>query len=181
MNPVAAIGAYAALCRERGLTFGLPGESEALWELVDAGLLAEAVGWAMTEPAAAGQTFNITNGDVFVLRHHWQRIAEALKLECGEAPAMGFVDFMALPENREAWSGIAQRHGLIEASLPALVGQSDRYLDLLLGTRIATKTSPVLLSTIALRQGGFGACRDSFESLLHQLRRMSELRLLPDW
>ena len=181
MNPVAAIGAYAALCHERGLPFGLPGDSEALWELVDAGLLAEAIDWAMAAPAAAGRTFNVTNGDVFVLRHHWSRIAEALGLEVGEPPAMGFADFFTLPENRVAWSAIAERHGLIEPSLAALVGQSDRYLDLLLSSRIAAKVSPVLLSTVALRQAGFGECCDSLASLLHQLRRMVELRLLPGW
>ena len=75
MNPVIPIGAYAAIARERGLPFAMPGGGNAIWELVDAGLLAEAMAWAADARAAAGQTFNITNGDVFILRDAWPEIA----------------------------------------------------------------------------------------------------------
>ena len=44
MNPVIPIGAYAAITRERGLPFAMPGSGNAIWELVDAGLLAEGDG-----------------------------------------------------------------------------------------------------------------------------------------
>jgi nucleoside-diphosphate-sugar epimerase len=179
MNPVAAIGAYAALCRELRLPFALPGESAALWEMADACLLAEAIAWAMTDAAAIGATFNLTNGDVFVLRHAWSELACRLGLDCeGPAPA-DFRSLFAAPGSRSAWSAIAARHGLTESSLPALLGQSAAYLDLLLAPRIADKVSPVLLSTIKLRQAGFAACRDSLDSLVGQLRKMAQLRLLP--
>ena len=107
MNPVAAIGAYAGLCRELALPFALPGQSAAIWEMVDAGLLAEAMAWAATAPAAAGETFNLTNGDVFVLRHAWPELARRLGLVAdGPAPA-DFVSVFAAPPSQAAWAAIA--------------------------------------------------------------------------
>jgi nucleoside-diphosphate-sugar epimerase len=179
MNPVAAIGAYAALCGRRGLSFSLPGDGETLLELVDADLMADALAWSAASPAAAGRTFNITNGDVFVLRHAWPALADSLALPDRGAPPPSFATFFAEPENHEAWRQLALEHGLIRTSLGELLGQSHHYLDLLNGSRIAAKTNPVLLSTIRLRQAGFAGCRDSLESLLGQLKRMADLKLLP--
>ncbi|MBU6266703.1 MAG: NAD-dependent epimerase/dehydratase family protein [Sphingomonadales bacterium] len=179
MNPVAAIGAYASLCREQGHAFALPGDSEALWEMVDAGLLADAMAWAAAAPEAVGETFNVTNGDVFVLRHAWDELAARLGLATAGAAPAGFHALFAQPESEAAWGRLAARHGLLEPSLAGLVGQSDHYLDLLLAPRIAAKANPVLLSTIKLRQAGFAGCRDSLESLCDQLARMVALKLLP--
>lgn len=179
MNPVAGIGAYAALCRELALPFALPGESEALWEMVDAGLFAEAMAWAATSPEAANETFNVTNGDVFVLRHAWPEIAAELGLDTQGVAPETFAAFFAGPETQAAWTGLARREGLTLERLDDILGQSHHYLDLLLGTTIADKQTPALLSTIKIRKAGFAACRDSRDSLLRQLGRMMELRLLP--
>ena len=179
MNPVAAIGAYAAICRERGLPFALPGTSEALWEMVDTDLFAEAMFWAARAPAAAGQTFNITNGDVFVLRHGWAALAKAMGLSSEGLPPANFASFFAEEANQAAWTTLARRHGLIEPSLAGLLGQSHHYLDLLGSSRLAERAAPVLLSTIKLRQAGFAACRDSLGSLVQQLQHMASLALLP--
>ena len=179
MNPAAAIGAYAAICAERGLPCPLPGDSEALWELVDAGLLAEAMDWATDAPQAAGEVFNLTNGDLFVLRHAWAELAAGLGLDPAGTPPESFTAFFADPESHAAWDRLAVRHGLAVPSLDAMLGESHHYLDLLLSSRIAAKTAPTLLSTIKLRQAGFSGCRDSLLSLRHQLARMAELRVLP--
>lgn len=179
MNPVAAIGAYAAICRARGLPFALPGGGEALLELVDAELLAEAIEWGATAPQAIGRTFNITNGDCFVLRHAWGALADRLGLSSDGAAPENFAGFFADPANQQAWEAIAARHNLVSVSLDRLLGMSHQYLDLLSGRQLAAKTFPTLLSTIALRQAGFAPCRDSFEALLAQLHRMTDLRLLP--
>lgn len=179
MNPVAPIGAYAAICRELGRPFALPGEPEVLWELVDTALLAEAFAWAANSAAAANQTFNLTNGDVLVPAHVASQIAALYGVETGGTAPASFASFFAEAEVAPAWERLVQRHSLQIAALPELLGQSHHYLDLLLSPRIAAKKLPVLLSTIKLRQAGFAACRDSTQSLLHWLRRMSELRLLP--
>ena len=179
MNPVAPIGAYAALCRELGRPFAFPGEFPAVWEMVDTALLAEAFAWAATAPAAANQTFNVTNGDVLVLAHAWPQITDRLGLvAAGQAP-VSLAAFFAEAEVQAAWTSLAQRHGLRLGTLPELLGESHHYVDLLLGARIAAKSVPVLVSTTKIRQAGFAACRDSLDSLLHWLDRMIELKLLP--
>jgi nucleoside-diphosphate-sugar epimerase len=179
MNPVAAIGAYAAICRERGLPFALPGAAESLWEAVDADLFAEALVWAATSDAAANETFNFTNGDLFVLRHAWPDLAASLGLDpAGEAPPC-FATFFAEPQNRKAWRDLAAREGLLLDDLDALLGQSHHYLDILTSARVAGKAVPMVVSTIRVRQAGFGTCIDSLVSLRRQLAAMAGLRLLP--
>lgn len=178
MNLVLPIAAFVAICRERSLPIALPGNSAAIWELVDTGLLAEAMAWAAISPAAHGQTFNFTNGDAFVLRDIWNALAERMGLDPNGTPPLDFSSFFAEEVNQHAWASLAARHDLIEPSLPAFLGQSHHYLDLLSSPRLAERP-PVLLSTIKLRQAGFGACRDSFAALTEQLRQMVELKLLP--
>lgn len=179
MNPVAPIGAYAALCREMGLPFGYPGRPDAYLEAVDTGLLAEAFVWAADSDAAKDQIFNLTNGDVFVPRFAWARLASSLGFAPAEPEDVSLVAFFAREDVVAAWDRLVQRHGLQVASLPALVGESHHYTDLLIGNRLAEKTLPTVLSTIKIRQAGFAGCRDSVQSLLHWLDRMVGLKLLP--
>jgi nucleoside-diphosphate-sugar epimerase len=179
MNPVAAIGAYAALCRARGLPFALPGASESLWQTVDADLFGDALVWAATSKAARNETFNFTNGDMFVLRHAWPDLAAALALDCDGPAPQSFAAFFADIENQAAWPAIAAREGLLIDDLDALLGQSHHYLDILTSTRIAEKAVPMIVSTIKLRQAGFAGCIDSLVSLRRQLSRMARLKLLP--
>ena len=179
MNPVAAIGAYAAICRELGRSFAFPGSPTALWEVVDTGLLAEGFDWAATSPSAANQTFNFTNGDLLVPAHAWSHIAERFGLETGGEPPASLSAFFAEEVVEAAWTRLSLRHGLRIGTISKLLGESHHYVDLLLSARIAAKSVPVLLSTIKIRQAGFGACRDSRDSMLHWLGRMAELKLLP--
>lgn len=178
MNPMLPIAAYAAICRERSVPYVLPGSGEGLWELVDSPLLADAMHWAMNSAAGNGQTFNITNGDAFILRHAWSALADGMELPTrGDAPT-DFASFFAMECNQRAWTTMAHRHGLVEPSLAAFLGQSHHYLDLLLSPRLASRT-PVLLSTIKLRQAGYSDCRDSLRALLSTLAQMTDLRLVP--
>ena len=179
MNPVAPIGAYAALCKELGRAFAFPGASHTISEFVDTGLLAEAFEWAANESAAANQIFNITNGDVFVVGQKWPALAASLGLTSEGEPPSSLAAFFAEPETEAAWARLVARHNLRVASLPDFLGQSHHYVDLLFGSRIADKRLPVLLSTIKVRQAGFAACRDSFDSLRFWLQRMVDLKLLP--
>jgi nucleoside-diphosphate-sugar epimerase len=179
MNPIAAIGAYAAICRERSLPFVLPGSAESLWQTVDADLFADALVWAATGEAARDETFNFTNGDMFVLRHAWPDLASGLSLDLDGPAPDGFAAFFATPESRQAWRTIAAREALLIDDLDALLGQSHHYLDILTSARIADKAVPMIVSTIKLRQAGFGGCCDSLVSLRRQLSRMVALRLLP--
>ena len=143
------------------------------------GLLAEGFDWAATSPSAANQTFNFTNGDLLVPAHAWSHIAERFGLETGGEPPASLSAFFAEEVVEAAWTRLSLRHGLRIGTISKLLGESHHYVDLLLSARIAAKSVPVLLSTIKIRQAGFGACRDSRDSMLHWLGRMAELKLLP--
>ncbi len=179
MNPVAALGAYAALTRELGMPFAYPGKNAGMREMVDTGLLAEALAWAAESKSAANQIFNITNGDVLVLAHDWPHLAASLGLQANGEPPASLAGFFGEARTRQAWTALAERHGLRVHDLPALLGESHHYIDLLLGAPLVERPLPMLLSTIKLRQAGFAACRDSLDSLHHWMQRMAALKLLP--
>jgi len=180
MNPVAAIGAYAAICRELGRAFSYPASGPLVWEIADAGLIARCLLWATGDEAAHGQIFNLTNGDAFVLHDDWDDIAAALGLRAGAPRPGGIAEFLDSPEACTAWQHLAARENLRHRHLGDLLGQSHRYVDLLLNEEVIAKRSlPTLVSTIKARRAGFGECRDSLSSLMDWLGRMAALRLLP--
>ncbi|MCW1431711.1 NAD-dependent epimerase/dehydratase family protein [Novosphingobium sp. JCM 18896] len=182
MNPVAALGAYAALCRELGQPFAYPASGPLVWEAADAGLIAKALLWAMSADGARNATFNLTNGDIFVLHDDWPTLATALGLVAADPRPGGIATFLESDKAIAAWRRIAEREGLREPDLAAVIGQSHHYVDLLLSERmIAKRALPTLVSTIKIRTAGFAACRDSLASLLDGLKRMQALRLLPSF
>lgn len=180
MNPVAALGAYAALCRELSLPFAYPSAARVMFEATDAGLLGEALLWAAGTPTAHGQIFNVTNGDTFVLRDVWAEIAGHFGLEPSFEPCPKLADVFAWERSKAAWSKLAERERLAVAGLDQVLGQSHHYVDMLLDERMVQAGSlPCLVSSIKIRKAGFGACRDSLESLLYWLQRMADTALLP--
>jgi len=84
MNMGLTIAVAATLANELDLPFVFPG-SEAQWngltDMTDAGLLAEQMVWASTDPAGADEPFNIVNGDVFRWRWMWPRLAAHLGVD----------------------------------------------------------------------------------------------------
>ncbi|MDO6414526.1 NAD-dependent epimerase/dehydratase family protein [Sphingomonas sp. BIUV-7] len=179
MNPVLAIGAYSALCHALGRPFAYPGAADALFEATDATLLARAFRWAFDMPAASGETFNITNGDVFVPAHSWQDLGAALGHPPTDATERRLVEFFARADAIAAWRKLAQAHGLRCDHLPTFLGESHHYVDLLFGPRLAARPVPMLVSTIKLRRAGFSDCLDSQQSLVSALATMADLKLLP--
>ena len=67
-NVPAAIGAWAAMCREFGMKLEFPGKPQnytALFEATDATQLARAVKWMSTSEKGHNQAFNVTDGTTF--------------------------------------------------------------------------------------------------------------------
>lgn len=177
MNVIAAIGAYAALRRAGGEPLAWPGGVAFALDAVDARLLARAFDWARDREVAAGEIFNITNGDVLVWRHAWPGIAAHLGMEAaGEEPA-GLAAW--LRARQDDWRELAHREGLAEPDLTRLVGDSDIYADVMVGHGLQAPPPPTFLSTIKLRQAGFGDCLDSEDAVLHWLDTLRRRRLLP--
>jgi nucleoside-diphosphate-sugar epimerase len=177
MNPLLALGAYAALRREEGQPFSYPGGALQLSELVDAALLAEAFQWAAESAKAANETFNITNGDVFAWREGWPVLAGAFGGELGPDEPMRLADYLV--SRAHLWDRIVERDGLRPIGLLRFLGESHHYADILLRMDANSMSRPILLSTIKLRQAGFPGCRDSEEAIVRWIREMQHRRLIP--
>jgi nucleoside-diphosphate-sugar epimerase len=177
MNPLLAFGAYAAIRREEGRTFSYPGGVMQVMELADPRLLAHAFEWAARSAAAADQTFNITNGDVFAWREVWPAMADAFGLSQGPDEPLRLAEY--LPDRAAVWDEIVKRQGLRPIPLDHFLGQSHHYADALLRTGIETISQPILVSTIKLRRAGFTDCYDSEDSLRHWIGEMVRRRLIP--
>ncbi len=177
MNPLLAFGAYAAVRREAGLPFAYPGGVMQVMELADPRLLARAFRWAAEADAAANETFNVTNGDVFAWREVWPALARAYGLEQGPDEPMRLAAY--LPEHAAVWDRLMDRHGLRPLGLAQFLGESHHYADALLRMGVETVSQPILVSTIKLREAGFGDCFDSEDTLAHWIDVMVQRRLIP--
>jgi nucleoside-diphosphate-sugar epimerase len=176
MNPVATLGAYAALLRESGQPLAYPGHPELLTECTDARLIARAVEWAWDAPQAWGEVFNIANGDVMAWRHLFERLAEFFGMPAGELVQTRMRQ--AMPAEAQVWREMARREGLHVNELSDLIGLSWQYADATWSAQHPLPFPP-LVSTIKLRQAGFGDCIDSELSVLENLHRMQALGYLP--
>lgn len=180
MNPIPAIGAYAALLRERGepLYFPKAQSVPAIREAVDAELVAEAIGWAATADAARNRTFNLTNGDVFAWEFVWPAIAETLGMEAAPPRPFSFVE--DLPAQSARWTALVGKYGLAAPEdLVEFVGYNSLvYADAVLST-IERPGPPILNSTIAAREAGFHGCIDTEDMFRKCFRRLVDKRFLP--
>lgn len=180
MNPIPPIAAWAILLRERGEPLHFPGQSDepALQEAVDAELVARAISWGASSPTARGETFNLTNGDVFTWQNVWPAIAETLGMEPGAHRPVSLAE--ELPKHAAEWARIVDRYELTAPrDLLDFVGSNSLvYADFLLGGR-PPGPLPVLNSTIKARQAGFHACIDTQDMFRKWFRRLADKRLIP--
>ncbi len=177
MNLLPAIGVYATLERERGRPLSFPGGGRAVHEAVDARLLARVLAWAATAPSARDEIFNVTNGDVFDWHDVWPTIAEAFGMEVGEPTPQLLAETM--PARADEWAAVADRYDLrAPRAMADFVGGSWQYADMLFAGS-DRRTLPALLSTVKLRQAGFGECIDTEDMFREWFAIFRERRLLP--
>ena len=176
MNLVAAVGAYAAIMRELGRPLAFPGGGAFVSGASDARLIARAAAFAGAAPAAAGETYNVVNGDVLVWRDLWPAVAAHFGMPLGPPEPLRLAE--AMPGHEAAWARVVARHGLHSLTLEALVGSSWQFADRSFAHGLARPADSVL-SPIKLRRAGFHDCEDTEDSLLHWIRRMQAERLLP--
>ena len=114
MSLVAVLAVYATISKELGVPLrfpGRPGAYDTLLEMTDAGLLARATVWAATDPAAANQAYNITNGDLFRWNQMWPFLADVFGLPVGAPLPMTLADVMA--DKQALWERIVADHDLV--------------------------------------------------------------------
>ncbi len=178
MNPIPAIGVYAAILKDEGRPLAFPGGGRRIFQAVDADMLARVCAWAATAPQARDETFNVNNGEAFEWATVWPEIADALGMAVGEPAPTSLSDEM--PKRQAQWSGIHRRHGLRSPeSLRDFVGLSFQYADRNFSYGDTAPAMPTLASTIKLRQAGFHECVDTGAMFARLIRRFQELRWLP--
>ncbi|GGO91850.1 SDR family oxidoreductase [Wenjunlia tyrosinilytica] len=173
MNLLMVIGVYASICRELGLPLRFPGSHaayDALYQVTDAELLARATVWAGDSPAAAGETFNVTNGDQFRWRHVWPSVARHFAMPLAEPQPLSLSEHMA--DKEEVWHRLAKRHGLRPTPWRDLVGWG-------FGDFLFHADFDNVSSTVKIRQAGFGDCYDSEQRFLGLFDRLAAQRILP--
>lgn len=177
MNLAPVIGAYAAITRELGEPFGYPGGVSYVWEAVDARLLANVFVWASSAKAAAGQHFNVTNGDVFEWRNLWPSLAATLGVEAGPDRPRELKHW--LPEHSAVWDRVVAKHGLRKVALPDLLGESHHYADFCFAYGASVPPPPAFVSAIKLRQAGFTEVCDTEEMFRYWLSQFIGRGILP--
>jgi nucleoside-diphosphate-sugar epimerase len=182
MNPLLPLVVYAALLREAGEPLHRPWPADRPSmpsEAVDADLIAQALVWAATSPSARDQTFNLTNGDVFLWEGVWPAIAGALGMEVGGHRPFSFAT--ELRSQGEAWGAIVDRYELqAPRDLDMLIGDNSFvYADGVIAGARATRALPMVNSTIKVRQAGFHVCMDTEDMFTSQIARLQERQMIP--
>lgn len=177
MNLPPVVGVYAAMRKAQGLPLTFPGGPDWVWEATDARLCGDACLWAAQTPVAAGETYNLTNGEVFSWRDMWPAIADTLKIEAGEDETFSIASY--LTQRQDLWSAIVKQHQLQPLSLAQVLGESHHYADLAFGYGLDQSPPPTFVSTVKIRQAGFNAVYNSEESFCYWLRDLQQRNILP--
>ncbi|MCQ2001330.1 SDR family oxidoreductase [Arthrobacter zhaoxinii] len=173
MNLLMAIAVYASISKELGQPLRFPGTVaayDALYQVTDAELLARAAVWAGSEPAAAGEIFNITNGDQFRWRQLWPAFAKYFGMEYAEPQPVPLTD--AMPQYRALWEQMTERYGLEQIPYEDLVRWE--FADFIFRSEFDNVSS-----TIKARQAGFTDCLDSEDRFLELFDRLAQQRIIP--
>lgn len=177
MNLPPVIGVYAAIRHFEGKPFSYPGGADWVWEAADAQLVGNACVWAAINPVAAGEAYNLTNGEVFMWRDLWPALAATLGVQVGEDEPLSIAKYLS--DKSDVWEAIVHAYDLREISLENLLGESHHYADLCFAAGTHESPAPVFVSTVKIKQAGFTETCNSEESFCHWLRDLQRRRILP--
>ena len=167
-NIVNALGVYVAMKSALDEEPVFPGTQacfDSLCMATNVSLLNEAMIWAATDPACAGEDFNITNGDYFRWSNLWPVVTGMLGTSSSAVGSISLEDYMS--DKAPVWARIAQERRLPSVPFQNLVNW--RWADFVFASEWDE-----LSSTIKARQFGFHKCLDTeadFVQLLEQSRR----------
>ncbi|WP_119679369.1 SDR family oxidoreductase [Indioceanicola profundi] len=173
MNIALVVGVFAEISRALGIPMRFPGTDLAYRQLVqftDSGLLARASAWAAESERAAGEAFNVTNGDVFRWERMWEDAAGHLGLKTAAPVPLTLTRHMA--DKGPLWREIAEAKGLVQPDLSALVGWG-------FGDFIFHTETDVISDVNKIYRHGFTERMDSTLSLLTAIDSLKRQRVLP--
>ena len=177
MNLPPIIGAYAAICKEEGRPFAYTGGPSWAWEAVDTRLVAQALTWGASSPNAEGETFNLTNGEVFEWRDLWPSMAETLGVATGHDAPLSLAEF--LPAKSGVWDRIVTKYHLRPIKMSQLVGESHYYADFCFAYGAPASPPPAFVSTVKIKQAGFGVVYDTEETFRYWLNDLIRRKIIP--
>ena len=173
MNMLTAIAVYATISKELGLPLRWPGDPRTLdvvYQITDVALLAKAMVWAATDPRAANQPFNMTNGDYTRWSWLWPRIAAFFDMETAPGPHVSLAAVMA--DKKALWDDIVEKHQLRRYRMDELT--TWRFAD------YAFRNANDQMSSLTkARQAGWTETWDTEETIVQQLDRMRRDRIIP--
>lgn len=176
MNIITAIAVYASILKEVGEPLHYPGtQTSVIMQAVDADLLAAAISWAGESEHAKNETFNVTNGDIFVWYNVWPAIAKALHMEMGDRRPVKLVDFMKQYPTK--WDEIRKKYQLDSPTIEQFVNSSFEYADGYL--HADPKQIPAYSSTIKIHAAGFHQFMDTEEMFVKWFNILIDRNLIP--
>jgi nucleoside-diphosphate-sugar epimerase len=173
MNLMTGIACYAAISKQLGLPLRWPGSAgffDRLYQFIDVDLLAKAMVWTATTPAAANEAFNITNGDLFRWRQMWPRVAEFFEMEVAEPQTIPVAASMA--DKGPQWDQMVAEHGLKPYALDDIVNWA--YLDMALNNDIDQMSS-----LTKIFKAGWTNVWDSEATITRQLQKLRDNKIIP--
>ena len=112
--------------------------------------------------------------EVFTMRGVWPALADAFGMPVGALVPASLAETM--PPREADWAALCKRFELAApTSFDRFVGQGFVYADVFLGAPAGT----TLVSTVKVRQAGFGDCVDTEDMFRRLVGRLQERRLLP--
>ncbi|MCC6532258.1 MAG: SDR family oxidoreductase [Burkholderiales bacterium] len=169
----AIVGTYAAIAKELGQPLDFPGSAagyEAIYQCVDAELLAHAIAWITTQPQCAAQAFNVTNGDFVRWKNLWPEFAAYFDLPLGSVKPTRLAEAMA--DKGPLWDRVVRKHALLPLGLADAATWA-------YGDFNFSRGYDVMSCTLRLRQAGFGECFDSTTMFLEQMAVLRRSRRIP--
>jgi nucleoside-diphosphate-sugar epimerase len=173
MNMMTSLAVYASVARQMGLPLKWPGNAallDAAFNVTDVALLARAMVWAATTPAAANEAFNISNGDFTRWKYLWPRIADFFGMEPGGVQTVRLTDVMA--DKEDVWAGIVETHRLRPYAMADIVTWP--FLDYAFANGFDQ-----MMSLTKIRQAGWTEVLDTEETITQQLRKARAARIIP--
>ncbi|MCC2975182.1 SDR family oxidoreductase [Sphingomonas sp. PL-96] len=173
MNLLTVIAVYATISKELGIPLRFPGTEaayRALYQVSSADILAQATDWAGTEPGAANEIFNITNGDYFRWQHMFPKIAAMFDMPLADPVPTPLVTYMT--DKGPLWERLVERHGLQPIAYEAVASWA-------FGDFIFNSGFDNISSTIKARRAGFHACIDTEDMFREQFEQLRQLRVIP--
>ena len=173
MNLALSIAVYASLAREAGLRLDFPGSAAAfgaMTQVVDAEQLAEAAAWSAVTPQAAGEVFNVANGDPTRWSRLWPAIADYFGVPAGGPRPIPLSSFM--PELAPLWREMAAKYGLAQPELGSLVQWG--FLEFMFAIEY-----DIVLALGKIRRAGFVRHPDTLEGFFRRFDEYRRARIIP--